>query len=140
MTTKQEMLDQSLEQYKDMFVIVKREFNRVTTVSQTSILFGFVPTERCRVYNVIWPAINRVTVMLMMMAVMLTDVVVVAATMMTMILLQKVVEEAEEAGGTDAERLRFNRQNVVGVVGAVGAEEEEEAEAEGLHQIRLRLS
>lgn len=31
-TTKQEMLDQSLEQYKEMFVIVKREFNRVTAV------------------------------------------------------------------------------------------------------------
>jgi len=33
-TTKQEMLDQSLEQYKEMFVMVKREFNRVKTVRQ----------------------------------------------------------------------------------------------------------
>jgi DNA topoisomerase-3 len=36
-TTKQEVLEQSLEQYKEMFIIVKREFNRVVAVSQMPI-------------------------------------------------------------------------------------------------------
>jgi DNA topoisomerase-3 len=36
-TTKQEVLEQSLEQYKEMFIIVKREFNRVVVVSQMPI-------------------------------------------------------------------------------------------------------
>lgn len=40
--TKNEMLERSLDQYKAMFVIVRREFNRVTTVSLVcKMLHGF---------------------------------------------------------------------------------------------------
>lgn len=37
--TKNEMLAQSIEQYKDMYVLAKREFNKVIEVNQLGLLF-----------------------------------------------------------------------------------------------------
>jgi len=50
-TTKQEMLERSLDQYKEMFVIVKREFEMVTAVCETQNLSFDSDQMDCRVYN-----------------------------------------------------------------------------------------
>jgi len=42
-STKHDMLHLSIDQYKEMFILVKREFEKVTTVSNALLhFFGYV--------------------------------------------------------------------------------------------------
>jgi len=40
-STKNDMLHLSIDQYKEMFILVRREFEKVTTVSGILLLFGY---------------------------------------------------------------------------------------------------